>query len=549
MAPTALTTLSWRSHVDQGCRKRRRPATLSHSSSLQSSLEPGKYPPTSLDVVVVGNGPAGLFMSYLLHGHRPSVPPASAPPSPSRPSLTTHSHPAIQAYAELQARAQGGLQWPILSRPYRHVVLGTGPIGGDWWGPSVGLRRAQSLPRSSLDPSTHDWYEWRALSDGKGMQLPGLPFYPEDPALEGDRVTQSAVSDYYTRYADATGIRQSVYEGVQVSNIYLMSEAMARLGRCACPSRISPLSPAEGDEDYACSRCSPYRYLVMARRKPWAAVQDAEEEGEIFFIRSHAIILATGLFHHPIPLPYLPTTHPSPPWLIRHPRILPESQGPLAPPVLIIGDGLSAADAIHRLLRQGTRIIHFFPLRSPTQGKSPIARCAEPEDYPEYWDVWRRMRNSLKHPYHPDSSSDLHDLNEEDGYIGISGATLTSLMQGRVSFRLPQDPKDSPSHTLPFSTAMVLVGSGLEPHFLRGSLRSLSPTKDSKPTAWSQHDGPTMQPMTGRILPSSPSPSPSCLGIYATGAVTGQTLVRDIPGLCLAVLRGLEDDHIPHALF
>ncbi|RMZ79079.1 hypothetical protein DV737_g3581, partial [Chaetothyriales sp. CBS 132003] len=308
--------------------------------------------PRQVDVLVIGNGPSALILSYILHGHIPIYDLANPHPDPilheklkhtrdllgldvdeltqhfpaSRFSYSTQALPVnvlydtlIRPYGETEDN-KTCVKWTYdPARAIPHVVVGdTAQPGGQWVGNPVdaswsigtlSYARMLSLPGYSFDEFFHDAF---------GCDLPFA-----------SRPTRRNVADYLAKYADKVGIADSIVSGVHLSRI--------------------------------------------------------RRDGSGFYVSSHDIrcqqlVLASGIFSalnpaQPLlqPLTLLPSS----------PQVLTESC------LLVVGSGFTAADVIIST-HPRQKILHIFKW-DPSERPSPLRGCHQ-DAYPEYAGVYRRMK-------------------------------------------------------------------------------------------------------------------------------------------------------------
>lgn len=287
----------------------------------------------SYDVVIVGNGPSALILSYILHGNSPFY--MHTHPDKILESklssdilldfdverLTSHFHaqystaalPAnvlldtlLRPFGDTEPDAQSCITWKY--RPERavsHIVLGNTIPGGQW---------ADNPVKASWDIGS--------LSYMDQLSLPGYTLR-EHLGLDDEflRPTRSQVAGYLATYPSKVGLK------------------------IEAPSTVSNITRIAGG----------------------------------FHIGSHSIscrhlILASGVFTQLIaPRPELQCLL---------------SSKPQAGPLLVIGSGFSAADIIltHSSHR---RIIHIYKW----DGNSPLRACHK-QAYPEYAAVYRLMKRA-----------------------------------------------------------------------------------------------------------------------------------------------------------
>ncbi|RMZ87887.1 hypothetical protein DV736_g4879, partial [Chaetothyriales sp. CBS 134916] len=310
--------------------------------------------PRQVDVLVIGNGPSALILSYILHGHIPIYDLANPHPDPilheklkhTRDLLSlnidelTQHFPASRFSYSTQALPVNVL-YDTLIRPYGdtednktcvkwtwdparaipHVVVGdTTQPGGQWVGNPV-----------------HSSWSIGTLSYARMLSLPGYSFdqfFRE--AFDCDlpfasRPSRRDVADYLARYADKVGIADSIVNGVYLSGI--------------------------------------------------------RRHGNGFYVSSHGIrceqlVLASGIFGalNPTrsllqPLTILPSS----------PQVLTDSR------LLVVGSGFTAADVIIST-HPGQKILHIFKW-DPSNHPSPLRSCHQ-DAYPEYAGVYRRMKTA-----------------------------------------------------------------------------------------------------------------------------------------------------------
>ncbi|KAF9418177.1 Oxidative stress-induced growth inhibitor 2 [Podila epigama] len=319
-----------------------------------------------------------------------------------------------------------------------HVVLGRGDVGGIW---------------ADME---HDHNQ--TLSYSEHMELPLYSFsdflrdHPEhDHKL--DRPLRSTVSAYYKEYVRQTGIQSNFSNFTTVTAIHHLKDLE---GHCCC--YLDPqLSSLDSLDAMHCPRCRPYRYAVLGHIDHSTAqgTGQTSRKKTKFLVRCKTIVLSTGTFDQPKKLaavsanPCEPTPVPAPmiqqtfhdcrqleAWMARHngERENALSSRPISPPpsplpymtltsgdktvvsaaqlqataggsdktgpIIIVGTGLSAADAI--ILIQETqpwrRIIHIYRHYTALE-PSPLKRCHR-DVYPEYNSVWMKMKRSanLRNP-------------------------------------------------------------------------------------------------------------------------------------------------------
>lgn len=298
-----------------------------------------------------------MILSYLLHGNIPFYDSNSPHPDPllhaklkdrrelldldiakltehfaaSRFSYSTQALPVnvlldalIRPHGDDDTEGDTAIQWRhIPERAISHVVIGNAAHPGGQW--------------SSC--ATGTTWDIQSLSYAGMLSLPGYSFSDHHRRVHGvplppfTRPSRRAVAEYLAAYPDAAGISRVFRNGQNVRDV----------------SRT--------------------------------------ETG--FYIGSHNIkckhiVLASGVFSHPIPArpllqPLLKLPPPS------------TSEAQHRAPLLVIGSGFSAADVIISAPRK-QKIIHIFKW-DPETNPSPLKACHY-QAYPDYAGVYRLMRKA-----------------------------------------------------------------------------------------------------------------------------------------------------------
>ncbi|KAF5290919.1 hypothetical protein FQR65_LT11501 [Abscondita terminalis] len=176
------------------------------------------------DVVIIGNGPSGLALSYMLSGNVPYLISSSHPDEllSARLKNMDTSNLIRQDLIELASDLEGRSINPIsilldaLIHPYAdvglelnslitwkkngieidHVVLGKGSPGGSW---------------HEMDPNI------LTLSLGTWMALPGLPYRARDGSEK--RASAGNVAKYYSQYVKEMQLEKYFQSGMSVTKI------------------------------------------------------------------------------------------------------------------------------------------------------------------------------------------------------------------------------------------------------------------------------------------------------------------------------------------
>ncbi|KAG0078011.1 Oxidative stress-induced growth inhibitor 2, partial [Podila epicladia] len=305
-------------------------------------------------------------------------------------------------------------QTPSTSRS--HVVLGRGQVGGIW---------------ADME---HDHNQTLSYSEHMELPLYSLTDFMHDHPEHGqvlERPLRSTVSAYYKAYVQKTGIQSNFSNYTAVTAVYHLKDLS---NHCCCS--LDPRSLTRDIKSEICRHCRLYRYAVLGYVDNMASGATYTRKRTKFLIRCKTLILSTGTFDQPKKLAALSTDPCQPPsmptpmiqqtfhdcrqleeWMTRHDRkptlkqshslsppsspspnkdIIPSrgSDNDKTGPIIIVGTGLSAADAI--LLIQETqpwrRIIHIYRHYTASE-PSPLKRCHK-DVYPEYNSVWLRMKKS-----------------------------------------------------------------------------------------------------------------------------------------------------------
>ncbi|KAF7507031.1 hypothetical protein GJ744_011055 [Endocarpon pusillum] len=467
--------------------------------------------PSSTGTVIIGNGPAALILSYILHGNIPCY--TSSPPHPDPllhkklvessnllhldiRRLTQHFEASPFSYStqalpvnvllDTLIRPNGdtcdleeatNIAWeyqPEQAAP--HIVIGnTTSPGGQW---------VDNPVQASWDIGT--------LSYAGMLSLPGYPFAEHYRRTTGKelppytRPSRRQVTDYFRHYPHQVLIDDAVYCGEAISGI---------------------TRTADG-----------------------------------FHIKSHDIsckhlVLASGVFSELIPAP--PLLQP----LLRLPG---PSIQPNSPdiPLLVVGSGFSAADVISSS-PPDQKIIHIYRW-TPSTSPSPLKACHQ-QAYPEYAGLYRRMKQAAKiaskplglespRPKVQRASTSTFDSSRDwsSKYEGLPNTTITDVkVEGETALITLQAADGGPTLQRRISRLEYVVGR-------RGSLRYLS--RDlRREILGSNHNSsrdsadpePTEQMLSGQTLREKVLEDIEVApDVFAIGSLTGDSLIRFAHGSC-----------------
>ncbi|XP_022188447.1 oxidative stress-induced growth inhibitor 1 [Nilaparvata lugens] len=393
--------------------------------SLQSSIVPSGA--IYKEVVVIGNGPSGIALSYQLAGNLPfyngnahvdemltarlrSAPKGISIIQQDLPFLSQglegrSSNPvSLLVDALLHPWADQGLNLPPLvdwqyvpEYTIDHVVLGKSMPGGAW----------QTMDPNIVTISLDNW-----------MELPGMPWskweaeFNRNKQRNPQRTTVSQVAAYYSDYVAAMNISD-----------YFRSETV-----------VTSVRPINNTDEGALWKVEGYDLTTL----------------DPFTYTCRRVVLATGASDMPNQLA-VPGENSNPDWVF-HDLVafqhaveqlsnqVVETQNGVKciEPVAIVGAGLSAADAVLLASSWSLPIIHVFR----GAGITPDRMLPEAM-YPEYHKVCQMMKKSSSSvpgytPYPEHKVLDLIDstsgreiyLSSPQGQITTHNVTLVAVLIG-----------------------------------------------------------------------------------------------------------------------
>lgn len=531
------------------------------------------------DVVIIGNGPSGICLSYMLAGNWPYY---TGEPHPGDDMLTarlrfcmtntgsedrgnTYSDDAVANNRHQCGKSGGGrihggslarstrckleclssgiegrgggrplallmdhLQHPCVDtgldvaslldwrsadeypehRIVDHVVLGKGQPGGSW---------------QFMDPNV------LTLSLSRWMSLPDLDLRHWEKLVEAEQLQESvliAASDVYTRPEKLSACKAS--SRISVGTVaayykdYVRRKGLKQYFRCG-----TTVTSVRSDSDSPESEGG-YNWIVDGYEN---------KSGKRFRYRCRRAVLATGttdLSNH-LGIPG-EDTHPD--WVTHDLNDLETRLGRLVnergstdeqmQSVLVVGAGLSAADAIMAARFRGIPVLHAFRNSSSEWGKETAERITTSYDrlqwlpnsiYPEYHKIYQMMADGgTNYPL----------------YKSLPGYTLVSLGESRedenmntrrtVTFSAP----DGQLHTFEVSIAAILIGYKPDLSYLEGNGVGLGKLADK--LIDSKSNPIEIDDFTYEVTKAPTK------GLYALGPLTGNNFVRFVLGGALGIL-------------
>lgn len=490
-----------------------------------------------LPVVIIGNGPSGICLSYLLSGRTPYLSPEVSHPNPllssklgEQPHLSLLEQDLEYLCEGLEGRSSNPvavlfdslllpdsdfgldhsspLDWryePERSVP--HLVLGRGPPGGAW----------HAMECSMLTLSLANW-----------MELPGLKLKDwmreKRRNVRNDRATPAEIASYYQHYVSQMSLEQNFACGTTVTGVTRQPSNQEGSPPCW---RVTGLQRREGEE-----------------LGDGSTVSDEVP----FSLLAHNVVLATGT--HDIParlgvegesLPHVCHSF----WELEAAI----SRGELdksSDPVLVVGAGLTAADAVLAAHHLNTPVYHVF--RRSVNDPGLIFNQLPKLLYPEYHKI-HQMMTQQQYQAPPPPQSHAHNLqtSPSSSSSSLPPASSSSSYSGYLSFprykvvAFRPDKKcvlesDSGERTvLQISKALVLIGAHPNLSFLRENGRGLGSYPEEPITC--RRNPIDVDPFTNKVL-GAEGP-----GLYAMGPLVGENFVRFLKGGALAIASDLAKRH------
>lgn len=372
---------------------------------LEETALPQDHPPT-VPVVIIGNGPSGICLSYLLSGYKPYLDSATVHPNPIlyRKLQETKQLPITEQDLEylseglegrsrnpvavlfdtlLHPNADFGYEFPSVlqwrtdkQQHIPHLVLGRATPGGAW----------HAMEGSMLTISLGIW-----------MELPGVN-YRDLTALKrrdvtSDRATPEEISSYYRNYVKLKGLQKNF-----VDNTYVTS--VQKLCRGNEGESVENGHPVEGDggvgdgvnEGLEGNRGECVNSGGGAALWEVRGYQQVQNDTHVpFSLFAENVVLATGASDAPVrlgvegeDLPFVFHSISDLGLAVSRRKLDMNSD-----PVLIVGAGLSAADAVLCACSSNIRVLHVF--RKGTDDPDLIFKQLPKTLYPEYHKVYNMM--------------------------------------------------------------------------------------------------------------------------------------------------------------
>uniref|UniRef100_A0A8C5PEU7 Oxidative stress-induced growth inhibitor 1 n=1 Tax=Leptobrachium leishanense TaxID=445787 RepID=A0A8C5PEU7_9ANUR len=473
---------------------------------------------TPLPVLIIGNGPSGICLSYLLSGYTPYIKEGAMHPNPilqrkleesSGNAITLQDLEYLSEGLEGRSNSPAALLFDTLLRPntdfvgdvdsvlsweleperaITHLVLGRDPPGGAW----------NVIEGSMITLSRGDW-----------MGLPDLPFKEwirmKRRNLRNDRSTAGDILNYYRYYVKKKGLEDNFISGATVTSVVKVNKGSTS----CCGNQILWMRNIHADNS------EDDKTLFQVNGFLENEFGDKQE----FCIYAEKVVLATGTYDKSSllgvqgeDLPFVSHKISELEKAVKTHQINQHSD-----PVLIIGAGLTAADAVLLAHHYNIPVIHAFRRRVNDPGL--IFNQLPQVMYPEYHKVHQMMKEqsvSRDGPY--------------EGYISLPEHHITSFHSDKkCTFK----DKNGQSKIFNISMAFVLIGANPNLSFLPNDGTNLA-VNNEKPVN-SKRNPLDIDLFTYECVQEK--------GLYAVGPLVGDYFVRFVQGGAFAVASSIIKSH------
>ncbi|KAK1173227.1 oxidative stress-induced growth inhibitor 2-like isoform X1 [Acipenser oxyrinchus oxyrinchus] len=475
--------------------------------------------PLIVPVVIIGNGPSGISLSYLLSGYRPYLAAGAVHPNPillSKLEEAKHlsiidqdleylseglegrsSNPvAVLFDSLLHPNADFGyeypsvLQWRLEKQQHiPHLVLGKGTPGGAW----------HAMEGSMLTISLGIWMElpgfnYRDLAQGKRRNI------------INDRATPEEISSYYKNYIKLMGLQKNFVNNTYVTSILKLhrdqEEEIDNEGRGEAVESKPQLAEKEENGPTEFSQTT---WEVRGYQR----VQDGSHVPFCFCAEN--VVLATGASDSPARLDVEGEDLP----FVSHcitdlgAAISKRSLSQSSDPLLIVGAGLSAADAVLCAYNNNISILHVF--RKRVDDPSLIFKQLPKMLYPEYHKVYHMMCTQS-----PAAASILYpDYRSFPEHCVVSfQPDMKCVLQSASSFQV-----------FKISMALVLIGTHPNLFFMKDQGKYLG--LDPKKAISCKHNPLDIHPYTFECTKEA--------NLFSMGPLIGDNFVRFLKGGALGI--------------
>nr|XP_051700814.1 oxidative stress-induced growth inhibitor 2 [Oryctolagus cuniculus] len=349
----------------------------------------------TLPVVIIGNGPSGICLSYMLSGYRPYLSSEAMHPNAILHSKLEEARHLSIVDQDLEYLSEGlegrssnpvavlfdtllhpdadfgydypsVLHWKLEQHHYiPHLVLGKGPPGGAWH---------VSIFFLEFCITAYDREE--ILMETKSTVL--IEYFPFSRNLKGDRVMPEEIARYYKHYVKVMGLQKNFRENTYITSV-------SRLYREQDDNDSQ-------DGDVSTKHLQIEKSKFIKRNWEIRGYQRIADGSHVpFCLFAENVALATGTLDSPAHLEIEGEDFP----FVFH--SMPEfgaaiNKGKLrgkVDPVLIVGSGLTAADAVLCAYNNNIPVIHVF--RRRVTDPSLIFKQLPKKLYPEYHKVYHLM--------------------------------------------------------------------------------------------------------------------------------------------------------------
>uniref|UniRef100_A0A8C1NNM2 Oxidative stress induced growth inhibitor family member 2 n=1 Tax=Cyprinus carpio TaxID=7962 RepID=A0A8C1NNM2_CYPCA len=336
-------------------------------------LEEGSVPrdcTQTVPVVIIGNGPSGICLSYLLSGYTPYLDPMAVHPNPIlfRKLQEAKQLPITEQDLEFLCEGLEGRSGNPVAVLFDTLLHPNADLGFEF--PSVlqwRMEKKHNIPHLILGKATPGgaWHAMEGsmltISLGVWMELPGVNYKDltsgKRRSVSNDRATPDEISSYYKNYVKLMGLQKNF-----VDNTYVTSSTGVSQGLSQGLWEVRGYQQLQGDTHVP------------------------------FSLFAENVVLATGASDSPARLGVEGEDLPYVFHSVRDLGVAVSCHGKLgssSDPVLVVGAGLSAADAVLCTLNHRVSVLHAFRKRADDPGL--IFKQLPKTLYPEYHRVYHMM--------------------------------------------------------------------------------------------------------------------------------------------------------------